>query len=204
MKIIGPRAIVGPRRQTRIERLPLCSLRGEGVDVSPSERINGGRRASELRFGRPRNAKGRRLVLEPPRERELHSRPALWARASVGTDVTTHSRILAERRPPRNARPAGEARSVHATSGSPWGTDDTHRRSRPRSRHPPRGTGRVEHRNERGPTSRFVVCRVLPGDVELRPCCDGRELGESSECVPSDEGVPRARNRNPISSCFVL
>lgn len=65
MKIIGPRAIVGPRRQTRIERLPLCSLRGEGVDVSPSERINGGRRASELRLGRPRNAKGRRLVLEP-------------------------------------------------------------------------------------------------------------------------------------------
>lgn len=130
--------------------------------------------------------------------------PALRVRASVGTETTIRSQILAERKPPRKRDLPEKLETSTRPRALSMGLDDTHRRSRPRSRHPPRGKGRVEHRNERGPTFRFVVCRVLPGDIALRPCCDGRELGESSECVPSDEGVPRARNRNPISLCFVL
>jgi hypothetical protein len=165
---------------------------------------NGGRRASELRLGS-----------SSERERQ---KAGLGAPAGTGAPLETWPcgyglRLAPKSRSARNswlnANRHGSATcprssNVHATSSSQWGTDDTHRRSRPRSRRPPRVKGRVEHRNARGPTFRFVVCRVLPGDIALRPCCDGRELGEASDCVPSDEGVPRARNRNPISLCFVL
>lgn len=204
MKIIGPRAIVGHRRQTRIERLHSARAEGENVDASPSETINGGRRAAKA---------SARVVFETRKQKAGLGAPA-GTGAPLEIQPCGYGLRLAPK--PRSARKSWLNANRHGsatcprsskrprTSSSQWGTDDTHRRSRPRSRHPPRGKGRVEHRNERGPTFRFVVCRVLPGDIALRPCCDGRELGESSECVPSDEGVPRARNRNPISLCFVL
>jgi hypothetical protein len=46
---------------------------------------------------------------------------ALRVRASVGTEITIRSQILAQRKSPRKERPAREARNVHATSSSQWG-----------------------------------------------------------------------------------
>jgi hypothetical protein len=142
MKIIGPRAIVGHRRQTRTVRLPLGRRRRLPFGKQSTGDVGRPSFGSE----RPRRAEGRRPVLEHPRERELRSRRGL-----VGTGFGWHRghdplAILAKRKTGPETRPAGDARDVHRTSSSPWGFDDTHRRSRPRARHPPRGTGRVEHR----------------------------------------------------------
>lgn len=203
MKIIGPRAIAGHRRQTRTERLHSAGQRGwrRRLPFGNTKRGDVGRPSFGL--DRLRNAKGRRPVLEHPRERGLHSRHGL---ADTGFGWHRNHDPLAN---PGSTQTATESATCPRSSKRPrdlelsMGLDDTHRRSRPRSRHPPRGMGRVEHRNERGPTSRFVVCRVLPGDIALRPCCDGRELGEASDCVPSDEGVlgPETETRYRCASC---
>lgn len=51
MKIIGPRAIAGHRRQTRTERLHSAGQRGMASTAPLRKHKTGGRRASELRLG---------------------------------------------------------------------------------------------------------------------------------------------------------
>jgi hypothetical protein len=77
MKIIGPRAIVGHRRQTRIERLHSVGSEGWRRRLPFGNYKTGDVGRPSFGSDRLRNAKGRRPVLEHPRERELHSRRGL-------------------------------------------------------------------------------------------------------------------------------
>jgi hypothetical protein len=122
MKIIGPRAIEGHRRQTRTERLHSAGQRGMASTAPLRKHKTGGRRASELRLGS-----------SSERERQ---KAGLGAPAGTGAPLETwpcgYGLRLAPKsgsarkswhnaKPPRKARPAREARNVHATSSSQWG-----------------------------------------------------------------------------------